>query len=165
MHKLLSFWQLLYRKLFKINDTPQKVALGLGIGVFSGITPGIGILTALFLAVIFRANRAAALLGTLVTNTWLSFVTFVLSIKIGSAILGTDWQDVYGEWLSILKNFRPAKLLTLSALNIVLPIAVGYLAISACFGLLTYAVALLVLSSRRRYEGKGRSNLPSGTEG
>lgn len=164
MHNLRSFWSFLYGKLFRINDTPQKVALGLGIGAFSGITPGIGILTALFLAVLLKANRAAALLGTLVTNTWLSFATFILSIKVGSAILGTDWQDVHREWLSLLKDFRPAKLLTLSALNIALPVAVGYLAISVCFGLLTYAVALVALSARRRHEGKGRADLPSGTE-
>jgi len=69
MNKFRGFFQLLYLKLIKINDTPQKIAFGFGLGVFSGIFPGTGPLAALFLALILRANRASALLGSLLTNT------------------------------------------------------------------------------------------------
>ena len=98
MKKNLSLFNLFYERLFKINDSPQKIALGLGLGVFAGILPGTGPLAALFLAFIFRANRASALLGSLATNTWISFVTFVLAIKIGSAILEVSWLDVQAGW-------------------------------------------------------------------
>ncbi|MDD5109551.1 MAG: DUF2062 domain-containing protein, partial [Candidatus Omnitrophica bacterium] len=59
-NKILNF---LFSKLFKINDTAGKIALGVGLGVFSGLMPATGPLAALFLAFIFKANRAAALLG------------------------------------------------------------------------------------------------------
>ena len=67
----------IFDKLFKINDSAEKIALGVGLEVFSGLMPGTGPTAALFLAFIFRANRAAALLGSMLTNTWLSVVTFI----------------------------------------------------------------------------------------
>ena len=72
MFKLLQF---LFDKLFKINDTPQKIALGFGLGVFAGIFPGTGPVAAILLAYVFRANRASALFGSLFTNTWLNSVS------------------------------------------------------------------------------------------
>ncbi|MCG2713658.1 MAG: DUF2062 domain-containing protein [Candidatus Omnitrophica bacterium] len=70
--KIINF---IFAKLFKINDSAGKIALGVGLGVFAGLLPGTGPAAALLLALVFRANRAAALLGSLITNTWLSVVT------------------------------------------------------------------------------------------
>ncbi|MDD5254526.1 MAG: DUF2062 domain-containing protein [Candidatus Omnitrophica bacterium] len=148
--KIRIFFKFIYRKLFRINDSPQKIALGFGIGAFSGITPGIGPLTALALAFILRANRAAAVIGTILTNTWLSFVTFILSIKIGSAILGVSWQEAYNSWAALLKDFRLERLFDASVINLILPVVIGYLTIGAAFGMLTYAVTLSALSLRKR---------------
>jgi len=148
--KIKNAFKFAYEKLFKINDSPQRIALGFGIGAFSGITPGVGPLTALVLALIFRANRAAAVIGTILTNTWLSFLTFILSIKAGSAILCLNWQEVYQSWMSLLSDFRFSKLLDASVMNIVLPVAVGYMTMGAVFGLLTYVAVLLILLIKRR---------------
>ena len=150
MPKIKNAFKFAYEKLFKINDSPQRIALGFGIGAFSGITPGVGPLTALVLALIFRANRAAAVIGTILTNTWLSFLTFILSIKAGSAILCLNWQEVYQSWMSLLSDFRFSKLLDASVMNIVLPVAVGYMTMGAVFGLLTYVAVLLILLIKRR---------------
>ena len=76
INKIREYLRLILAKLFNINDTPHKIALGLGLGVFAGILPGTGPIAAIFLALAFRANRASALLGSLLTNTWLSLVTF-----------------------------------------------------------------------------------------
>src|SRR3989338_7559347 len=93
--KIKSSLKLIYDKLVKIDDSPQKVALGFGLGVFCGILPGTGPMASLALAFIFRANRAAALAGSLLTNTWLSFVIFTLSLQIGAFLTQTDWQAGY----------------------------------------------------------------------
>lgn len=140
----------LYDKLFRINDTPAKIALGLGLGVFTGIIPGTGPLAALFLAFILRANRASALLGSLATNTWISFITFALSIKVGSAILKTDWQKVQVGWCTFLAGFRWGSLLKLTALKIILPVILGYAVVAACLGLLTYVTTLIILKINLR---------------
>ncbi len=140
-----KFFSSLYRKLFKINDSTQNVALGLGIGVFSGILPGTGPIAAVFLASALGANRASALIGSLFTNTWLSIVTFVLSIKMGSYIMQINWQDVYGEWRLFFKDFHWLDLLKLSTLKLIFPMILGYFIIALSLGLLSYLITLAIL--------------------
>lgn len=153
-----SVLRTIYIKLFKINDTPQRIALGTGLGVFSGIIPGTGPIAALFLALIFRANRAAALLGSLLTNTWLSIVTFLLSVKVGSVIMKVKWQDAQQDWIQFLKDFRWPNLFKFSALKIILPVIVGYFLVAFCLGLLIYLITLITIT-RIRHAHKTRINL------
>lgn len=135
----------IFQDLFKINDTPQKIALGAGLGVFAGIIPGTGLIAALFLAFILRANRASALIGCLLTNTWLSFLTFILAIKAGSAIFGMHWQEVRQDWNYFLREFSWLHLFKLSVLKIIFPVIFGYLVIAFCLGLMTYLVTLIII--------------------
>jgi len=149
IRKLFVFLQ---HKLFNINDTPQRIALGAGLGVFTGIIPGTGPIAALFLAMFFHVNRAAALLGSLLTNTWLSLVTFFLSIKIGSAIFGMNWRDVYNNWVLFFKDFHWVRLLELSIFQIILPVILGYSIVAFCLGLLVYLITLIALKKVRPNE-------------
>lgn len=142
MNKIINW---LYLKLFKINDTPQKIALGLGLGVFAGIFPGTGPAASLFLAFIFRVNRASALIGSLLTNTWLSVVTFLLAIKLGAVMFGIQWQDIQNNGTSLIKHFNWINLFKLSTLKVFLPVMAGFTVISFCFGLLVYLISLAVI--------------------
>ena len=153
---LKGFFGAFYQKLFRINDTPQRIALGLGLGVFSGILPGTGPIAALFLAFLLRVNRASALLGSLATNTWLSVVTFLLSVKLGSVIMKLDWQEAYQNWLLFLKEFHWSTLLRLSILKVILPVIVGYFVVAFCSGLVVYVTTLIIL----KYANKSRIDLP-----
>ena len=148
--KIINF---IFSKLFKINDSPQKIALGVGLGVFSGLMPGTGPIAALFLAFIFRANRAAALLGSLITNTWLSFVTFILAIKNGSVILERDWHQVYQKAQLLVKDFGLLKFFKLSFSDVFLPVSIGYLVIGLILGVLCYLITFLIVR-RNSYGGK-----------
>lgn len=147
---LRNFTHFLYDKLVKINDTPQRVAIGFGIGVFFGIIPGLGPLASLFTASLFKANRASALVASLLTNTWISFVTFAMSVKIGSMVMGIDWQSAKNAWYLVFKNFHFADLFKVSLLKTILPIMLGYVLVAAFFGFLSYLIILLVLSIRKR---------------
>jgi uncharacterized protein (DUF2062 family) len=140
--------QFISAKLFKINDSGPKIALGVGLGVFAGLLPGTGPVAALFLAFIFRANRAAALLGGLLTNTWLSLVTFVLAIKVGSAILKMDWQAVQQQAQGLFRNFGWAEFFKQSFLKILLPLAIGYLIIGLVLGVFSYFLTLLIIRKK-----------------
>jgi hypothetical protein len=146
---LQKFVNFLYLKLVKINDTPQRVAIGFGIGVFFGIVPGLGPLASLFTASLFRVNRASALLASLLTNTWISFVTFVASIKIGSVLMGIDWQVAKNEWYTVFKNFHFVDLFKVSILKTILPTIIGYVIVAAFLGFLSYLIILLFLHIRR----------------
>ncbi len=158
MKKIRRFFNLLFIKLFKINDSPQKIALGLGVGVFTGIFPGTGPVAALFLALLLRVNRASALIGSMLTNTWLSIVTFLLSIKIGSVILGIKWQEVYQDYNCFLKESNWLHLFRLSILKAVLPVIIGYLIIGFCLGILAYLITLIILT-RVKHGNKNRTHV------
>ncbi|MDD4183270.1 MAG: DUF2062 domain-containing protein [Candidatus Omnitrophica bacterium] len=150
LQRLKRFLALLYIKLVRTNDTPQKAALGFGIGVFTGILPGTGPIAAVFLASLARVNRATALLGSLVTNTWLSFITFLISVKIGSGIIGESWQDIKEKWSLLFKHFSFAGLFKASVLKTILPVMLGYLVVAICCGLVSYAVLILILNLRKK---------------
>lgn len=149
MNKLSVFLSGLYQKLFKINDTPNRIALGLGLGVALGIAPGTGPLAALFLAVVFKVNRASALLGSLATNTWFSFVTFLLALRLGSAIFGVNWEALKNESRVLLANFHWSYLFKASFFKIILPLLVGYIVIALLSGIFVYLVSLIVISKIR----------------
>jgi len=144
MQKISGLFRLIYTKLVKINATPHKVALGFGLGVFAGILPGTGPLAALALAFIFRANRASALLGSLLTNTWLSFVTFILAIKTGSVMLGVEWEEVYRNFIATFQRNAWLGIFKLSFLKIALPVLLGYSIIAFCCGILAYAITFII---------------------
>src|SRR5690349_15972540 len=104
--KIKGSFKSIYDKLIKINDSPQKIAAGFGLGVFCGILPGTGPAASVVLAFFFRVNKVAAFIGGLLTNTWLSIVTFVLAVKIGSVVMGLDWQAVYAQCKAVVENFN-----------------------------------------------------------
>lgn len=158
MKAIFNFFRQIFIKLFRINDTPQKIALGFGIGVFLGIIPGTGPIAALIVASFLHINRAAAILGSLLANTWTSILTILLSIKLGSAIMRLNWQEVYKGWLILLNNFHWVDLFKVSILKIILPVLIGYFVIAFCLGILVYLIFFLLLTIKR-HESKNRINL------
>lgn len=147
-----------FKRFLQIRDTPQKTALGLGLGVFLGVMPGAGIVAALIIASFLRINRAASLLGVFITNTWLSVVTFLLSIKLGSAIMNLRWQEVYERWQDFFRNFHWSGIFKIPLLETLAPVALGYLIISFALGLFTYLGALLVFSLIVQAKKRGKQN-------
>ena len=149
------FLDLLYQKLFKINDSPHRVAAGVGVGIFCGIMPGTGPIAALFLALLLKVNRASSLIGSLATNTWLSIVTFLLSIKLGSAIMGLNWKLVRNDWQLFLSEFRWSNLFRFSILRIILPVIIGYILVAAFLGVAAYLSTLVILTKLKHAHKSG----------
>jgi uncharacterized protein (DUF2062 family) len=149
------FFKFIYLKLFRINDAPQKIALGLGLGVFLGVFPGTGPVAALTLAFLLRVNRASALLGSILTNTWLSIPVFLVALKVGSLITGVDYWHLRDEWNILAKNFNLGGLFSISARKVVLPVLTGYFAVSLTIGVLAYGAALLAVKYIRREKKAG----------
>ena len=148
--RVSRFFKVIYLKLFRINDTPQKIAAGFGVGVFFGVMPGMGPLVSLFFAFVFKINRAAALLGSLLTNTWLSVPVFLLAVKTGALVTGMRYGDIYREWSVFLKDFHWAKLFQSSIYEIIFPVIIGYLIVSFCIGALAYVVTLVIAQYMKR---------------
>ena len=135
----------IWHQFIGIEDTPFRKAAGLGLGVFLGIFPGAGPLAALVLSSILHVNRAAALVGSLLTNTWISIVTFVLAIKVGSFVTGTNWQDIYLECQSLLKDFHWKYLFDASIIKILKPVFIGFILVGLSIGLIVSIIAFVIL--------------------
>jgi len=150
-----SFFLRIYEKLVGINDSPQKIAIGFGLGVFLGILPGAGPVASLVLAAIFRVNKAAAVVGSLLTNTWISIVGFILAGKIGAWVTGRDWNETYQTYQGFLKNFNGKDFFQESFWNAIAPIIVGYLIFSLTCGMAAYLTAILLLKLRKRTRSSG----------
>lgn len=85
-----------YIRLVRINDSPQRVATGLAVGVFLAIFPtfGLGILIALALAIAFKFNKASAILGCLIMNPITTPFFWTASSVLGALLARQDWQKI-----------------------------------------------------------------------
>ncbi|MDO8525619.1 MAG: DUF2062 domain-containing protein [Candidatus Omnitrophota bacterium] len=143
------FLKFIYLKLVKINDSPQRIAVGLGLGVLAGVMPFAGPFVAVLLAILFKANRASAFLGGLLTNTWITVAAFFFSIKIGSLLFGIDGNIIRARWIALFKDFHLSGLFKLSALEIILPVLTGYIAIALSAALTAYLAAFGIMKFRK----------------
>ena len=121
----------------------------MGLGVSLGILPGTGPLAALCLALLLKVNRTSALLGSLLTNTWLSWLLLIPALKIGAYILGIEWQKVYQKILESMQNFRLINMFKLSLLEIIFPLLIGYALIALFLGIAAYLTAMFLLLKRK----------------
>ncbi len=157
--RIAYFFKWIYHKLARINDSPQKVAQGLGLGVFLGIFPGAGPIAALVLSSLFRMNKAAALLGSLLTNTWISVAIFLPAIKVGAIITGTDRESIRKGWVEITTNFHWADLLKVGMIDVIFPVFAGYVVVALGCGVLAYLIGLAITKNiekqRKRRTLKG----------
>lgn len=142
------WWRRLYLRMARTKDAPEKIALGFSIGVALGILPtfGLGILLALVFSFLFKANKFAAVLGSMIMNPWIAPLFWTLSYMVGSMVLGNNW---YQTWLD-LKAFR-LKEIPLSEIigkEILWPYLLGNIIIAGLFSLIFY---FLILEAVRTY--------------
>lgn len=126
-NKLGGFLRSTYTQLVKIDDSPHKIALGASLGVFTGIFPGTGPLAALFLALILKANRAAALVGSLLTNSWATIALFAPAAAIARFFFKAGWREGVT---------KPGFYLSLST---------GYFISALTLGIISYLIIFLIL--------------------
>ena len=148
--KIERFFKAVYLKLFRIDDTPQRIALGLGLGVFCGVLPGTGPIAAFAIALLLKVNKASALLGSMLTNTWLSIPVFLLSLRAGAAITGMHYQDLRKDWALLIKDFHWAALFDVGVYKILLPVLLGYAVIASIIAIISYLIALIVVKYIKR---------------
>lgn len=148
-----SLFRRLSRVLFINNDTPQRIAAGIGVGVFTGMMPGIGPGIALLLAALLRINKAGAVAGSVITNTWISFLALLPAVKTGAAVFGADWRDLRQAWTGLINAFNWDRFLA-SFCAIFIPVAAGYLIIAVVCGIAAYLAALWCIFVYRKLSKK-----------
>lgn len=143
------FFKLVYHKLCRMNDTPQRIAAGFAIGVFLGVMPGLGLIAAIVMASILRVNKASAIVATLITNTWISLIMIPASIKVGAWVMKLDWNSVYTNTQNLIKDFHWKDLFNVSIIQLAMPLVVGFIIVSIILGVVTYLLIFILVTRVR----------------
>ncbi|HEV2912587.1 MAG TPA: DUF2062 domain-containing protein [Pyrinomonadaceae bacterium] len=145
------------RRLLAIDDPPERTALAFSIGVFIAFSPFLGLHTvmATALAFIFRFNKIAIYTGTFVNNPIFTLVPIILmSYGVGAFFMGRP-LGLPPEGLLLLKEPHLLtgdywRRLFLHGWDVLVPFAVGGLALSVVCSLASYPLTLRMLRARQR---------------
>lgn len=127
-------WGERFGQAMRIHDPPWRLALSLAVGVFISFTPfyGLQTLMAIGVALVCRLNRAATVAGAWLNLPWFAPLVYGSGLKLGALIV--------------------PELTGLGGLSVTLLIGTSILGVVA--SLLTYVIALRVISRRRRRQAK-----------
>lgn len=83
-----------------LGDPPEKIAIGVAVGVFLGVFPTFyaGIPLAALGARLFKFNVAAAVAGTAIATPLTGPFIIVASAFLGGALTGADWTAITKEY-------------------------------------------------------------------
>lgn len=97
-------------KVLHADDTPHRVALGVAIGIFVGLTPTVGfqMVIALAVATAFRANKVVCLPMVWITNPFTMFFIYPLCHRLGSGLIGSaqDEQTAVGTMFALVEELK-----------------------------------------------------------
>jgi uncharacterized protein (DUF2062 family) len=136
--------------VFHVQDTPHRIALAFGMGVFIAFSPLLGIHTglALGLAFLFRLSRVAILAGAWTNNPWTLAPMFMAGTALGCGLLGVspetlesiDWS-LHGRafYEALWEGLRP----------LLAPFVVGNTVLGVITGLVSYLVVRSLLERRQ----------------
>lgn len=136
--------------LLGLNDSPNKIALGFGLGLFLGVLPGTGAIAAVVCSVALRVNKAASLAGALLVNTWINIVAFPLALIVGGFIFRIDPLLLQVKWLALLDNYTWNALLDTLILYAALAVFIGYLVLGVAMGIAGYVICLFAVVWTRK---------------
>jgi len=76
-------------RILHVDDSPHRIALGVGLGFFVGFLPVIGfhMILALLMSFIVKANKAISVLATFICNPFSIVPMFVASYFLGRKLL------------------------------------------------------------------------------
>jgi uncharacterized protein (DUF2062 family) len=137
--------------LFHVEDSPHRIALSFGLGVFIAFSPLLGLHTAIALgiALAFRLSKAAIIVGIYVNNPWTIAPMYMGGTLLGCYLLGVSPDDLvhlrfdrhgWEFYKSLAHQLEPY----------LWPFVVGNTLLGIAFGLLAYSVLRRVLERRRR---------------
>ncbi len=158
-----------------LDESPSRLATGMAVGVFIGVTPlyGLHTLLALAVALVFRLNKAATVTGAWINLPWFAPFVYGFSLKLGEAILAGDLSLSFSSFRA-LAEVAAAYLRTnprqhADALWQILwqmmfmaskPLFVGTTVVGAVAGAVTYVLTLGAVREIRRLRHAGADPLP-----
>ncbi len=104
MKKLWNRFRSLMRHIRSIRGEPPEIAKGYALGIFLATTPFIGlkIFIALFVAGLFRWNKAASAFGVYHINPFTAPPFYAVAFLVGKAVLGVDVQFTFPDQYTLM---------------------------------------------------------------
>ncbi len=162
-------------RVLRVDDSPERIARGLAVGMFVAYLPlmGIQMAVAWVAAAVLRANKVMAVLAAWVSNPATALFIYYPSYRLGRWLLGIrtrkpeidpeQMEDLLEETLSfynLITEFHTLdfwKEVFAAAVNIGLETLIGGIIIGAVLARITHWAALHgVIYYRRRKQRKGR---------
>lgn len=139
------------RRIVGIQDSPGKIALSFGIGVFVGMSPLLGLHTILgiLFAWLFRLNKFVTIVGVYITNPWTIVPIYTFATWLGAKLLGLEHilPDVNWHTIGItglVKDLEP-----------ILPsFVVGTTFLGVACGIIGYVLIYFAVIRHRKSEGR-----------
>ena len=135
------------RQVVGVKDSPRKIAISFGLGIFIGISPILGLHTVLGILVawICRLNKFVTLVGVYVTNPWTIVPIYTFATWLGGRILGMEHILPEIDWhnagiLDLIRELEP----------ILLPFIVGSVSLGFVTGIVGYIVIYHSVVRQRR---------------
>ncbi|MDI9569863.1 MAG: DUF2062 domain-containing protein [Pseudomonadota bacterium] len=136
-------------RFISLRGDPERIAMGMAIGVFIGVTPTIPFHTVLIVAigVLFKQNIMAGYLGSwLISNPLTVPAFYFCQYELGRLLLGIRTEALARP------DFTVAGIMDLGW-HILVPLLAGGIAMAPFFAIPAYFVARrLALAARRREE-------------
>ena len=102
------------REVVAIKDSPRRIATSFAVGIFIGMSPALGLHTALGIAAawLFGLNKFATLIGVFITNPWTIIPIYSFSTWVGAKVLrveriipAVNWNDA--TLVTVMHNMKP----------------------------------------------------------
>lgn len=137
--------------LLYVEDTPHRIALAFGVGVWIAFFPIFGIHTglALLVAFAFRLSRAATVLGCYVNNPWTVVPLYSFGTAFGCWMLGVPIEGLY-QLRAVFASHSFGRALLEALRPFLWPYVVGNTIVGVGCGALAYLALRAVLERRRR---------------
>lgn len=162
--KLSTSPKALLRSVLALDDSPHAIALGVGIGIFVGLTPSIGIQTVLILGVIFLSrpffyfNGTAAMASTYISNPLTMAPMYYFWYRLGAWFIpGTDTNVNFDGLLNFDGLAGWWESTSALAVQVGLPMLVGALMTAPIGAAIAYPLTHYLVRLFRKSSGRGSS--------
>jgi len=161
-------------RILHVDDTPHRLALGIGLGIFIAWTPTIGVqmVLVLLLATICRANRPVGIPVVWISNPLTAAPIYYINYRLGGYLLGLFGDRVtmeYGQLKEMLYGFHSFTHILINLfstefwyellrlfLNISADLWIGSLILALFLGLISYIISYKVIVWYRTHSPRGR---------
>lgn len=88
------------KSIFKLDDSPKRMASAFSLGIFIAFSPTIGLhtISCLFFAWLFRLSKLIVFTATFINNPWTMIPMYAFCLWFGIKITGSDITAPHIAW-------------------------------------------------------------------